>query len=43
MSPRAPVKTPFGMPARPECKMVRPKMLPKAAVIPPDDEPDLPF
>jgi hypothetical protein len=44
MSPRARVKVPFGTPAcRPDCKKMRPKTIPKAAVIAPDDEIDLPF
>jgi hypothetical protein len=43
MSPRDPVKVPLGTPACPDCKKMRPKTVPKAAVLPPDDELDRPF
>lgn len=43
MSPRARVKIALGVPACPDCKKMRPKTIPKAAVMPPDDELDLPF
>jgi hypothetical protein len=31
------------MPACPDCKKLRPKTIPNPALIPPDDEVDLPF